>query len=246
MNRRVLLSSAVALALMGGTGFLLNEARRHQTLGPPGVRTHPLPGSARLEADLPPKVLDYGSELREMEAITVNSLPSDTSYGWRRYTAPDGFAVDLRVVLMGRDRSSMHKPQKCLAGQGWHIDETASTETQVRIQQPYQYELPVEKLVAHYPTSSDGQVISGIYVYWYVTDDAVISSPSGFKRMYLMTAKLLRTGILQRWAYVSCFAPCSPGQETATFDRMKTFIAASVPEFQLYPCPKPISLSSVP
>jgi hypothetical protein len=246
MNRHVLLSSAIALALIGGTGLLLSQVRGHQALAPPGVRTHPLPGSTRLQADLPPKVLDYDSELRETESLTVNSLPNDTSFGWRRYTAADGFALDLRVVLMGHDRTSIHKPQICLKGQGWHIDETASEETRVRVQQPYQYDLPVVKLVAHNTTSIEGRVLNGIYVYWYVADDAVSASTLGIQRMYLMTEKLLRTGILQRWAYVSCFAPCAQGQEAATFDRMKTFIAASAPEFQLYPRPKPISLSSVP
>jgi hypothetical protein len=45
----------------------------------------------------------------------------------------------------------------------------------------------------------------------------------------------LLKGILQRWAYISYFAPCLPGQEEATFDRMKKLIAASVPEYQLPP-----------
>jgi hypothetical protein len=46
---------------------------------------------------------------------------------------------------------------------------------------------------------------------------------------------LLRTGVLQRWAYVSYFSACEPGQEDATFARMEKLIAASVPEFQLPP-----------
>jgi hypothetical protein len=53
--------------------------------------------------------------------------------------------------------------------------------------------------------------------------------------MWLMTKRLVSTGILQRWAYISCLSICAPGQEDATFERMKTFIAAAVPEFQLFP-----------
>jgi hypothetical protein len=41
--------------------------------------------------------------------------------------------------------------------------------------------------------------------------------------------------VLQRWAYVSYFAICSPGQEDATFERMSRLIEESVPEFQLPP-----------
>ena len=48
---------------------------------------------------------------------------------------------------------------------------------------------------------------------------------------------LFRTGVLQRWAMISYFAVCAPGQEEATFERLKKFIAASAPEFQLVPRP---------
>jgi hypothetical protein len=48
-----------------------------------------------------------------------------------------------------------------------------------------------------------------------------------------MAGELLKTGTLQRWAYISCFSVCKPGDEEATFERLKKFIAASAPEFQL-------------
>ena len=56
--------------------------------------------------------------------------------------------------------------------------------------------------------------------------------------MWWMADKLVRTGVLQRWAYVSCLAVCYPGQEEATYERVKKFIAASAPEFQLVPKPQ--------
>jgi len=43
---------------------------------------------------------------------------------------------------------------------------------------------------------------------------------------------MLRTGVLQRWAYVSCFSICLPGKEQATYDRIKDLIVATVPKFQ--------------
>jgi len=42
-----------------------------------------------------------------------------------------------------------------------------------------------------------------------------------------MARDLFHTGVLQRWASVSCLSACLPGQEDATFERMKKFIAAS-------------------
>src|SRR5579862_1647900 len=224
MNRRMLTTSAVALVLIAAAALLLSNIGNHQRLAPPGVKTHPQPGSIRLLADLPENVLNYTSEPIKVDDITLGILPSDTSFGMRRYTAADGSAFEMRVVLMGRDRTSMHKPQICLTGAGWHINDVASKETTLHLTRPYEYDLPVVKLVAS-TVNAQNQPLSGVYVYWYVADDAVSASALGFQRMWWMARKLLTTGVLQRWAYVSCFAPCAPGQESATFDRMAQFIS---------------------
>ena len=79
------------------------------------------------------------------------------------------------------------------------------------------------------------QVIRAVYVYWFVADDAVSASVSGFQRMWWFAKKRLTTGVLQRWSYVSCFTICHPGQEGVAFEKIKQFIAVAVPEFQLYP-----------
>jgi len=236
MSRQNWILMIAALALIAGTAGLLVST--HQKLGPPGVRTKPSDDPGRLEVELPPQVLDYKSERIETDDITKATLPKDTSFGSRNYEAPDHFGIALSVVLMGTDRTSLHKPQFCLEGMGWHIDATGSLETSVHLDRPCSYELPVVRLLASREAQTGaGQkgTIRGVYVYWFVADDALSSSVSGFERMWMMGSKLLRTGVLQRWAYVSCFTTCLPGQEDATFERMKLFIAAAVPEFQLNP-----------
>src|SRR5579859_1669164 len=118
---------------MASTAGYLGQRRGHQRLAAPGVRTHPIAGSIRLEADLPEQVLDFQSKRMEIDEASLNGLPNDTSFGLRRYQAPDKFTVDLRVVLMGHDRTSLHKPQFCLTGGGWRINDVTSTETTVKI-----------------------------------------------------------------------------------------------------------------
>jgi len=51
---------------------------------------------------------------------------------------------------------------------------------------------------------------------------------------------------LQRWAMISYFTICAPGTEDATFERMKKFIVASAPEFQLVPSPAAAVRASAP
>jgi hypothetical protein len=238
MNRQRSIMLLVALTLIVSAGGLLGRVRSHQKLGVPGIKHHSLPETIRVAIDLPEKVMDSTSEIMEPDELTVTTLPRDTSLGTRIYTNPDGLRVQLTVVLMGRDRTSMHKPQFCLTGNGWQIDQARSLETTIKIDRPVPYELPVVKLIAMKDDrANSGQIISGVYVYWFVADDALSASVTGVQRMWMMASHVVRTGVLQRWAYVSCFVPCPPGQEDAVFERMKTFISAAVPEFQLVPKP---------
>ncbi len=233
MNRQKWIILLVTAGLLAGAAGLLGQMRNSPRLRPPGVKAHPLAGSDRLQVDLPEKVLDYTSEWIDTDEVTLGTLPKDTSFGQRRYTAPDGFNVLVNVVLMGTDRTSLHKPQFCLEGSGWHIDQTASKPSAIGIERPCQYSLPVVELVADRQPPVEGQPPRSVYVYWFAADNALSASVSGMERMWLTAKNVLLTGVMQRWAYISCFAGCAPGQEEATFERMKQFIAAAVPEFQL-------------
>jgi hypothetical protein len=73
--------------------------------------------------------------------------------------------------------------------------------------------------------------LKGWYVYWFVADDQLTADHN--QRMWWMARDLMRTGVLQRWAYLACLAVCPPGQDEQTYQRMKTFIAEAVPQFQL-------------
>jgi len=90
-------------------------------------------------------------------------------------------------------------------------------------------------LIASKTALLDGQRVTeqGVYVYWFV--DANRLTPSHAQRMLWMAHDVLFNGELDRWAYISFFAVCAPGQEAATFERMKKLIATAVPEFQLVP-----------
>jgi len=246
MSKSKTLCFVTAVLLMAATAGLLSEVRAHQKLGLPGIKTHPLANSIRLKADLPEKVLNYQVEQMDPDDVAVKILPADTSFGQCRYVAPDGFHVDLKVVLMGTDRTSLHKPQFCLPGQGWQIDNRLSGETSIPIESPCSYNLPVVKLVTKIQTVLNGETVqaSGVYVYWYVCEDSMSASVSGFQRMWLTAQRLLTTGVLQRWAYVSCWSVCSPGQEQATFERLRSFVAASVPQFQLIPKAPPTTVTA--
>jgi hypothetical protein len=247
MNKQKWMMVILALGLMGGSAALLMRLKATQKLGEPAVKTRPIPASQRLKVELPERVLDYASEAVEVDKTTLGWLPSDTSFGQRVYRAPDGFETAVNVILMGRDRTSIHKTEFCLEGQGWVIDRNASSQATVRMDRPYSYDLPVMKFVATKQVTVNGQPVTarGIYVLWFVADNDEYTARH-WQRMWWMARDLLRTGVLRRWASISYFAHCAPGQEDATFERMKKFIVASAPEFQLVPGPAPAARASAP
>jgi hypothetical protein len=234
MNRSKWILALVAVLLIGGTALVLARYKTVQRLGEPGVVTRPIPGSPNVEVVLPELVLDYTSELLPQAEIVTNVLPRDTSYGQRRYMTDDHW-ITVNTVLMGSDRGSLHKPQYCLTGSGWTITKTEVVT--IPMEKPVSYDLSVIKLTAATVLKTEGreQPLSAIYVYWYVSDNALSADPSGADRMWSMARRMLTEGVLERWAYITYFAPCNPGDEEATFERVKRLITATVPEFQIPP-----------
>jgi len=239
MNKRSRNIFVAVLLLIGGTWALLGHWKAIQRLGPPGVRVVAVPlydpeGKVvgNQSVFLPEQIPGYTSKALPVTRVELGMLPKDTTYGRRLYQSVEGsFELMTSVVLMGTDRTSIHQPQYCLTGQGWRIVQTETTA--IHLEQPHPYDLPVRKLTAtriQELSNGEKKEVKGIYVYWFVADGELTAGH--FQRMWWMARDLIRTGTLQRWAYISCFAVCLPGQEDATFQRLKEWIVVSAPEFQ--------------
>jgi hypothetical protein len=240
MKRAKIIFAVIVLSLIGATALVLTNLKAHQRLGEPGIKTRPRPDSKNLEVLLPETLPGYTSILATNAEEALLRLPPDTSFRVRLYQATDGFWAQLSTVLMGSDRSSIHKPEICMTGQGWAVDNAVSRIEKISLDRPFPYELPVNKLITTKQLlDADGKVqtVRGIYVYWFV-DGSHYTARSRDWMLWWVPRDLLLNGVLERWAYISFFAACAPGQEEATFDRMKKLIAAAVPEFQLVPPPR--------
>ena len=233
----------VTLGLIGATAGGLAYARANQRLGEPGLEI--VAGELRDETGelaatniiwLPEEVLRYQSQAMPVTREELDWLPADTTYGFRRYVGPDKFWLDLRVVLMGTDRTSIHKPEYCLPGQGFQI--TQSDRLTVPMTEPHAYELPVTRIYARRVLrlpDGQSQEVRAVFVYWFVADNQL--SADHLERMVWMARDLVLRGTLQRWAYVSAFAICLPGQEEEAYGRIREFLVDAVPKFQRVPGP---------
>jgi hypothetical protein len=223
---------AFLIIALGGAG--LAYFRAHQKLGAPGVKVVMV--GLRDEngnvvttrgVPLPEKVLEFRSELLPITTQLLQTLPGDTTYGRRLYSSDDGFGASASVVLMGADRTSIHKPEFCLPGGGWNIDKKEADT--IRIDSPAPYDLPVMKWSVSQEVR--GGVLHGFYIFWFVNDREITREHSG--RMISIAKSMLSKGELERWAYISYLVFCQPGQEDAAYARAKKLIAASVPQYQL-------------
>ncbi len=234
MNKQKWIIFVAAIVLIAAAAGVLNQLRTNQRLGSPGIKATPVPGSILMNFDLPERVLDFTSTNVPTAQVVLGWLPKDTSYAQRYYLAADGFWVTGNVILMGTDRSSIHQADICLPGQGWHIDK--KTIVNIPIADTPSHELKVAKwILSNSFLDREGvrRPKVGLYVFWFVADN---EQTADLRQVYWLLARdLLRTGVLQRWAYVSYFTACDPGFEDAAFARVRKLIAASVPEFQLPP-----------
>lgn len=236
MNRRLLILCASAIGLMAAGHLMLVYLRTHQRLGQPAVRMVGVPlitESNRLakatSVYLPDRVSGYQTAFASIAERELSVLPADTSFGRRTYRSADGFSAQTSVVLMGTDRTSIHQPEFCLNSQGWNI-QRKSVE-QVHISQPQAYDLAVRRFDARItfePPGGKAFTRSAVYVFWFVADGQ--RTASHWTRNWWIVRDLLFKNVLQRWAYVSYFADCAPGEEDATFEKMTRLISATVPD----------------
>ena len=81
---------------------------------PPEVRLDEIPG--------------YASEVREADAAELAILPKDTRVLKRVYVAGDGDWFAVTAVIGGTSKSSIHRPELCLPGQGFQMADPRTRE----------------------------------------------------------------------------------------------------------------------
>lgn len=239
MNKKPVIAFLIFLVLVIATAGAIAGFAKGNRLEGPGVKLSHLylydeNGNIATTNSvyLPARVLDYHSELMAVQTSELTALPKDTTHGRRSYrNAPDAFPVNMFVVLMGTDRTSIHQPQYCLVGQGFSIDKTERVT--VPVEHPRISEIPAMKLTTtkRYTDANGNEVtLRGVLVYWFVSKDHVTAEHS--ERMYLMAEGLITERALQRWAYVVSYKLCAPGQEEETYLEIANFLSAAVPQFQ--------------
>ena len=67
------------------------------------------------------EIAGYASEPVEVSEAERQILPADTGFDKRRYTDADGRWFQVSMVIGGKSKRSIHRPELCLPGQGFQM-----------------------------------------------------------------------------------------------------------------------------
>lgn len=143
---------------------------------------------------------ECGAALDKWAPGEQRALPADTVLLRKQYHNAAGETLRVSVVISGRERISIHRPQVCLTGQGYDIVNTSRFAASVDREEPL--EVAMLELLRRQQTA-DGRLrnVPTFYAYWFVGSG--IETPSHLKRMYYMARDRVVFGRSHRWAYVA-------------------------------------------
>ena len=218
-------SAAVLAAVF--TGAVLNHVAHAPARGRVGIA---LRADGLSPVELPTFLgSSWMGRAAEVTAVERQILPADTGYSRKTYVslADPTKGVFLSIVLSGRDRSSIHRPELCLVGQGWTIRDSfihrfgrgPGDGFEARV-------LRVEKAVA---APGGRVVVPHLVAYYFIGGDIVVADH--WERIARDAWNRVVHGRADRWAYVQLQTGDSDG-DAAALGRIQEILDATLPVFQ--------------
>jgi len=177
---------------------------------------------------------EWSGRRAEITAVERAILPPDTGYSRKTYVAfrDPREQVFLSIVLSGRDRTSIHRPELCLVGQGW----TIGGQMDYRFAYPGEPNRTFPVTILRVQREIRGPrgkiIVPQLTAYWFVGADVVAGSHGS---MFFRDAwQRLTQARADRWAYVLMQTDAVDGEAEA-LARMQTVLEAVLPFFQRPP-----------
>ena len=136
--------------------------------------------------------------------------------------------VFLSIVLSGHDRTSIHRPELCLVGQGWTIRSAYVH----RFSYPGRADsIPATILRIEKKVSVQGREVTvpQLVAYYFVGGDVIVASH--WNRIVLDAWNRVVHGRADRWAYVLIQTNDNKGDADA-LGRVQTVLDQTLPAFQ--------------
>lgn len=158
-------------------------------------------------------------------------LPADTGFSRKLYAALGDPAqqVFVSVVLSGRDRTSIHRPELCLVGQGMTIESTTQRELNVGGVKGEAWRATLLRGHREVITPQGRVKTPELVVYWFVSSEAM--EPTQGRRLWRDAWNRVWHARADRWAYVLVQTGASDGEEAA-LARMQAVLESAWPRIR--------------
>ena len=167
-------------------------------------------------------------------AVEHDILPADTGYSRMRYVAVADPArqVFLSIVLSGHDRSSIHRPELCVVGQGWTIKAAGEHRFANAGKGDGNFPATILHVQREVQAPRGPVVVPQLVAYWFVGGDRVVATP--WQRLALDAWNRVAHARADRWAYVLMQTDARDG-EAAALARMQAVLDQTLPVFASEP-----------
>jgi len=171
-----------------------------------------------------------GKPLSTMSKPEYDQLPKDTEFIKAQYTNAAGASVMVSIVLTGRERESIHRPERCLVGQGNTILSSHVLAVPLAGRKP----LRVMVLETSRPASQllHRPAWDGYFAYWFVGQGR--DTPYHLARMFWLGWDRIVHSVAHRWAYIAV-AGHRDRNSRAYQDEMQSLVGLLQPAIVLQP-----------
>lgn len=168
----------------------------------------------------------------EITRIEREILPADTGFSRKLYVpvADPAKQVLLSIVLSGRDRTSIHRPELCLTGQGWTIE--GREVAPFRVAERDVFPASVLRVRREVMTPRGKTTVPQLVAYWFVDTEGVVATH--WQRVARDVWNRVLHARADRWAYVLMQTDASDGQ-AAALARMQAVLDGTLATFQTVP-----------
>jgi len=177
---------------------------------------------------------ECGGRLDALTQAEKDALPLDTEMVKKRYIrdGEEGDELFVNIVLSGKSRSSIHRPQRCLIAQGSTIDETETLD--IPVEDDGVLEVKLIKNTFHKKISRNKEIaFKRYFVYWFIGRGR--ETESHLERMAMMAMDRVFYNVAHRWAYISISGGPSSKDvgEDEYIEKVKSFISEIHPQIVL-------------
>lgn len=173
---------------------------------------------------------ECGGHLKHASLAELSSFPEDTTLARKIYETPNGDQFWVTIVVAGRDRTGIHRPQYCLPAQGQNILKHRVFPVPVTDEQGIRIN------ILDLQSTSPGHAVlrgptSSTYAYFYAANR---TTPSYLRMIYWTSYDRIIHGTSTPWAYIS-IATARRDNSDEHIERIVNFTSLLCQEMDIHP-----------